>query len=976
MSVRTRGGKLWLQGGRVPTRESNLRAPTNADLGFVESSFTALTDQASGTYLFTVQVLNADIFTLQGYSFSNFRRTAGFSKLTGGTATATSRPFTSNTMVLGDADAVTVTVSVDFTGPTSGTLSAAIPGLIEAPPGSGIVVHQFTLHNTSSGSAVTPRARFGLAFESGAFPDNFKIKVRDQATQADVAFAAMAATNSWADDSFRSTADGGLVMEDSNTIAAGGSRTYEAYITNGGQSASGFGPWTWIAASDDDLTVAVTSRTGSASGSLGNLTFSLQTAIATTTRREILCDTERFVRVKAWQKVSGEEHLICEFHVDFWLDGAGDPVGLEVATVLTQHWHVDNPFGITQTKELQTYSATVAWGSTTLDTRTGLAHAYNCRWASLRSANDAQHARKHWINLGATMPTVRVQYADSSLKAMMRAGYIPSLTINAAYADVADGAGTVGNNGSGLVSTYTPLDRNGHRTKINGTGGYIGRGIWGHQDASLLSRQSDATAAKAELAWRRSRVMAQAGLSMYSHTRDHRSASNVNGGTDTTNRLMPGGMRNSAAVDSQSYTGLASACIRVRGATVENSGGNATGYPTVAHSAPVGGTGSMNSYDFAHAHNYCAPMAWLEGEAYLGDAAMSQLDMTTLAANFNAYGHDAAILYYFDTVRRASQSIPATRQGTVVPFGGQERDMAWMTNLLMHGYAVCASNRPEAPYVKNVVKHSDHYLSKSFDYYPTAHRNKGVAWFNQSTSKIISPWMCCWQGLAAYQAARVMGDILPDNGRGMNAFEEMAHLSARYAIGMVSTAPYSALAYRAMLFTDNGALTFIPDDEWPMGFPGAWSGGVGTYVPPFGLTWKNGDKVRFGSHNQNYATQTLPTGVTATTLYYMVNVSGNTFQVSLTEGGAPVSVGNIASVVCYITMADFSTAALGPNGTRYWPGDDSEMTMTFGLFELAIGEGHADMTNEIRDAGRAWFANRKAAISTFASWNYDGGNLT
>ena len=120
------------------------------------------------------------------------------------------------------------------------------------------------------------------------------------------------------------------------SLGPGQSRTYEVYAANGSAPASGFDPFAWLAAHGNDLTVAVTGRTGSATGAKPDLLFSLKTAIATTTRREILCDTGRFVRIKTWQKVPQEEHLICEYHVDFWLDEAGQPFGLEFAPVDAQ----------------------------------------------------------------------------------------------------------------------------------------------------------------------------------------------------------------------------------------------------------------------------------------------------------------------------------------------------------------------------------------------------------------------------------------------------------------------------------------------------------------------------------------------------------------------------------------------------------------------------------------------------------------
>lgn len=974
MTVRTRGGKLYLAGGRMPTRESNIRAPTNADLGFVEAAFNATTDQAVGTYMFTATILNPGIFELQGYTFSNFRRTSGFAKLTGGTEGATSRPFTSNTMVIGDATlSTTCTISVDFAGPTSGTITAAIPGSIEAPPGT-VVLHQFTLHNTS-GSTLTPRARLGLAFEKGAFPGSFETRVREFGG-SDVAFAALAGTNTWDDDSWRSTADGGLVMEDSNTIASSASRTYEVYAVVGTQPASSFSPWTWLAAHGNDLTVEITSRTGFTTGAMGDLTFSLQTAIATTTRREILCDTERFVRVKAWQKVSGEEHLICEFHLDFWLGSDGSTVkAIEFAAVLSQHWWIANPFGTTQTKERQTYTATVKYGSTTLDTRAGLAHAYYCRWASLRSDDDAQHARKHWINVDSStpLPTVRVQYADSSLKTMMRAGYIPPLRLGVSYSSDVYSNPAAPSNG-GMQNTYTPLGVNGHRAQINSTGGHVGRGIWGDPDAKLVVRQSQ-DAATAELAWRRCRVMAQAGLALSAHTRDHRSASGVNGGTDTTNRMIPHQYRKASALSlSESYSGLGTPCIYARN-KIE---GNITGLTSLGvDTNPTGGSGSFTGYDTAHSQNYSAPAAFLEGEAYLGDAALSLWNMSVTHLNFNQSGADAAPFYFNNATRQAAYSIPnATTDGYGVTADAtqQERALAWCMNQLTWAYAVTSDARPERNLVSNHVKNFDAWLSKGFDYFPTAHRTKGLAFAAIAYQGHFSPWMCAWQGLAAYQMQRLAGEILPDNARSMTGFEEAAHLAARYVVRLADECPYALRPYHSVWFADDPTTALTPDSEFGTEYVCSLSSGTFTATPDSGTAWANGDKVRF-MRNASFDAQTLPAGVTFGTLYYMVERSGNTFKVSATEGGAAIATGTLASVTAQIAPAAWgSVASIGAGGT-VTPVDDHYNSMSMALVEAAIGNGHADMDNTIRDSYRTWVAAKVAGFYNHAAWNFDGDNL-
>lgn len=233
----------------------------------------------------------------------------------------------------------------------------------------------FSLSNTSN-TASTVMHRFGYAFEKGQVPAGSSV-IAYRADGAAVP-TAQCETNHWSDGSLRKAT---ILLQDSSTLAAGASRQYLLGTVSQAQRVSSFDPWAWIAAHGNDFTVNITNHTGSLSGARSNLLFSLKTAIATATRREILADTDRFVRVVVWQKVAGEEQLLCFFHVDFWLDAAGStPVAIEWTPVLRLPFAVTNPFGVEQPREKHTYDAAVAYGSTTLDSRTGLAQAQHCSW--------------------------------------------------------------------------------------------------------------------------------------------------------------------------------------------------------------------------------------------------------------------------------------------------------------------------------------------------------------------------------------------------------------------------------------------------------------------------------------------------------------------------------------------------------------------------------------------------------------------
>jgi hypothetical protein len=472
--------------------------------------------------------------------------------------------------------------------------------------------------------------------------------------------------------------------------------------------------------------------------------------------------------------------------------------------------------------------------------------------------------------------------------------------------------------------------------------------------------------------------MAQAGLAVYLHARDHRSASGVNGGTDTTNRLIPNTVRKAAALGlSQTYTGLGAHCVYSKVGVEES-----TGLTVLTHATPTGGTGAFSAYDSAHANNYSAPVAFLEGETYLGDAAVSLFNATCWMTQFNRLGCDAGPLYYNSTDRRTTQSIPNTTgsgYGTVPDMIVQDRCWAWSTQQCNSAYMLRADSHPEQPFIKNMIKNIDNWISASFGYYPTVHLNKGLAYTKFGYLGSISPWMNNWQGLACYQFIRQV-DFLPDNVRGMNGFEEAAHLAGRHVVAEFASHPYCIGHYHSQWATDAGGYSMVPVDEHGGETTVVFSSNVGTATPPtFGMTWKNGDKLRVSGVNTAFAItagQAPPTGLALGSLYHMVSVSGNTFRLAATNGGAPLTISNHTGLVCYVTMQDEATVTpIGPIGTYYWPGDDSYHAIAFALFEQTVGEGHADMNDTKRDNARAFFAPKIADFSSFASWNYDGDNL-
>ena len=351
------------------------------------------------------------------------------------------------------------------------------------------VLHRFTLADTS-GAGSTEFFRLGLAFERGDVPSGSLPVVR-LIDGASVRSAVME-TNTWSDGSLRKAT---LVGEVPGGVPL--AATFEVTAEPGIQGTSGLDPFAYLIA-NTDFKVRISNHSGSVSGNLPSQSFLLNIALLTASRREIQEDNPVCVRMFAWGAPSAEKHLMCLHYVDLWMDAAGEVAGIEWTPVMSQHWWVDDPFGNgAAPKEERSYDALLLNGNAELEGYAGLHHAYYCQWAGLYTGNDAQHARRLWIDRGTKMPTLRLIYSPDSKRRLMRSGYVPPLNQATRYS-IQHG------------QVYEALGLNGHRQAINGTGGYEGRGIITNMDAIAFTEQTDAR-------WRAARVSAQASLSVFHH---------------------------------------------------------------------------------------------------------------------------------------------------------------------------------------------------------------------------------------------------------------------------------------------------------------------------------------------------------------------------------------------------------------------------------------------------------------------------
>lgn len=788
------------------------------------------------------------------------------------------------------------------------------------------VLQRLTLTDTS-GAGSSGFFRVGLAFERGDMPSGSLPSVR--LTNGTPVRSAVMETNTWSDGSMRKAT---LVGEVPGGVD--GSAVIEVLAAPGSQGTSGIDPFAYLFA-NTDFKVRVTNHSGSVSGGLPNRTYILNIALLDTTRREIQADNPLCVRVFAWGAPASEKHLMGLHYVDLWLDAGGQVVGVEWTPVMSQHWWVDDPFeNGAAPKEQRIYDAVLVSGQTELEGFAGLQHGYYCRWAGLRTADDAQHARRIWIDKGAQMPTLRLAYDVLSKRRMMRAGYLPPLAEGYSY------------DSGGFNRFYLPLGEttgaiaHNHRRAISGTGGYNGRGALTNMDSMCLVEQT-------EDLWRIARVSAQAGLAVHFHIRDHRTAA---GGVSA--GLIPAPI---SQLGAQSYSGLADEVVAVTG-----TGGSLIEDP------PDGGLGTFFSWDESHHVSYSYFMAFAEGEAYLADAVLSAFDTPYRRSFFNEFGTNPFRQYYLIQGRRDALSIPDDRYGTAHTTAIQERALGWGQMAANRAYQLLPDADRHRPYLDNMFENLSDWIEDSLAFFPPDHLAKG-GWATR-LGPGGSPWMNGFEMLAFWDAA-VLGD-----DQGWTGYRAFAEQVTRLLANMWQH-PYSTVTQRDMRFHDDQRLQSVDPNESLNLRSANIAGSVVTCSLVAGLAIRDDDIIYFSLRNQQGGSTPLPPEVVTATRYFAVNAdpNENTFQLALSLGGAPITISD-GPVSLGVFAADFTNVTPIGTGGAFLPAADSFGQITYAAIEHAFGSRSAAVSQEMIDKARAFYAPRadRWQGESYASWNYDG----
>ncbi len=803
-----------------------------------------------------------------------------------------------------------------------------IPGLnrkravpVTEPPAIG-VLHTLTIYNDAA-SPSSGLVKFGLAFEKDDIPSGYipRVQVGDNTIRSAVIDKA-----TWSNGSLRKA----TIAIDLGTVAGSSSASLEISAVAATQPTNTFNVASFISGLADDSTVDVTNRIGSSTGAKSNLEFSLKTAFAVSTRREVTDNTNLIVRARCWQKITGEEHLVCLNYVDIWLDqDASTVLGWEWVPVLSQHWWVDDPQGTPQTKERYTYDALIATSGATVDSRSSLSHAYYCRWASLYAADDAQHATPHWNEVLQAKPRLRVVYSLESRKKMARVGgYMPPLNWTDSGYAVTSGR------------TYTPLGINGHRAQINNVGAYDGRGQITRMDTNAIVIQS------AE-AWRVMRVASQAGLSMFNATYDHRIID-----TQPFMRLIP---LKFSVLGSQAYTGMGVEANHSRGSSFD------TGMKDILEDVPVGGTGSFAGYDNDHAVPYSSFAAFITGEKYLHDASLSTAQYSMNYSNMNIYGHNKSFEWVLSQAGNA-YGIPLTPRHGTIPSTGGIRGRAWSMNTISWAWANCSDNDPHKTYLQKALQNYDDFLADSYSYMHADHKQWGGWVWNEPS--YYSPWMHAWVAMIFSQWRKTVSDL--GFGSGFDIISQMCAKVMARGIDNNRLAALAAYVYRAPVGAGvgSGSTGWLATDGLYVLHAATFASSRFT-ITPDGFPINSGDKILLAPYNSSNGTSGLswPAELNFTTIYYAVDVVGDAFGVSATQGGSAIAFTGTGNSNLGIDKAsydaDVSSTPLG---------GDSQAMMILASLVASYMAGNTSVTSDHVSQYRNYLSTSSRAA--YGPWNY------
>lgn len=813
------------------------------------------------------------------------------------------------------------------TGATGSPLTQAVTVTGNAVV-AGATVTTFQVVETAGASSLGYK-RVGLVFKDGDVPSGARVKL--QRGGADVAFQV---DNRYYYPS--GCLQGGTLCFRDTDFSASQSRTYAVVLESGAFSNTSALSLS-SALSGTDYKVAFTSIVGEVSGSVSDLTASLNTHAATTTRvthyeSGPVCDSW-----EVWGMAGSHAHLKTVWNFTAWKDAGGSVVARELAAVVTQDW-----WSIAG-KEKLNYTATLKDGATTIQAYSGVEHVYAAQWATVRMNDDHQHARRHWR--GATRPTL-IYKPDRTY--WISTGMVPPIDLSVSYTMPA------------YINTYTPGAELSHRGGIDGVGAYMGRGIMPNTDSIAFVTQTPADV-------RYAIVNAHVGLHIPTHYRSNRTRTRPGESADTANTPVsliiwdeagPSTPTSDYDFTAEGMPTYVHGYCDARTETAYTDGFVTPPYtPGVSTISGTTVWGSPNDLAHATAYSYFAYL--LEGERYMLESGV--VDMAARAVNsrigsindgmgadlwWNGYGGGA--IYPGATAQQWS--------GICTRFTYNERAVAWALNLLA-GSVVVPSNHVACNYFKALRTVNLKFLARAVGQIDPLSVG---AWFPGAGG---SPWMTIWIAQTGYAMYERTKDV---NAKTVAEWvtKFARHFAEINRVGM-SQLYHGVQGLSVSVLWNAVTNPFNSDGAWFDIRPATGDAATDriSFNPFYDIPLQTGDELIFSDWE---GLADVPPEFTLGTRYYVANPSGGTCKVARNPDGS--------SIVNIVTS--FSTGGLGVNqqgansmsNQLYISGPDDRGKYCQAAIELAYRNGHPDVTLTHVQRYRDYLA--LVDSRPWATWNF------
>ncbi|WP_043838864.1 hypothetical protein [Muricoccus aerilatus] len=623
--------------------------------------------------------------------------------------------------------------------------------------------------------------------------------------------------------------------------------------------------------SGHDFKVAFSSLTetgssGTSQVGSGSFTSSLNAHIGVATRREKYHSGPVCESWYAWGMATDnaggaqDAHLKSNWYVSLWKNSDGSIYAHEIAAVNSQDWwSVPN-------KKSRNYTMALKDGSTTIETYANVAHNYHEQNITCTNQGGNNRGRRHWV--GGAMPTL--VYKPNKT-------YWHNTRVIAPYDPNKDAPVAID---PAATQTYVPGLEFNHRRNIDGTGAYGGRGLYSNMDVAAFMRQEAADVATM-------RMNAHAGLHVFYHYRSN------------ANRQRPGDSTADVANTVQSLS------LKVGAGTQVPYDFTADGMPAPGHCYMDGrneavwkngyvapevydGVWSTTTGDSSHSANYSAFAYALEGERYHLEAT---LDLAMAMAHMRLGGEFGC--YATSMMHEVSNYTAGDRwEGVVIR--GQQRN-GWALSIIGSACGLIPATHVAYNSMQRFNQQQGRYLRNALVYMSDDIRAAGV---HISGSNLVtegaehSSWMtghtclCTWQNAEMTENPLMAAYAAHISKPSIRLAEKNIYRSNSYRSDYLRTAkawnkntnPFGRDAkMRGQTYVHpNGNTLELQSDEFSSGEEPGWA------------EFQVGDTV-YAMFGPGEVADGLKTGQ-GVPLYVVNVISPRVVQVSLTPGGAPITM--------------------------------------------------------------------------------------